>query len=157
MRLIASIGVCVNIALAFVPGTKNHVHLPGPDHGHGHSHEHVDLYVTEERMEVGEVRGENSVSNDGRNHSHGHQGKVQRHNYGSNHNHNHSHGHQGLHSSESDPLFSRTGKSCMCRKLFILIRSPLRKCHTAMSTTKKSIISTCVLLIFMSWVIWPSL
>jgi len=35
---IAGIGVCVNIALAFVLGVENHVHLPGDDHDHSHSH-----------------------------------------------------------------------------------------------------------------------
>ena len=40
MSGIASIGVLVNIALAFVLG-ENHVHLPGMDHdGHDHSHDH---------------------------------------------------------------------------------------------------------------------
>merc|ERR1712176_902953 len=36
MSTIAGIGVCVNIALAFVLGVENHVHLPG-SHDHDHS------------------------------------------------------------------------------------------------------------------------
>jgi len=106
MTLIASIGVCVNIALAFILGAENHVHLPGADHGHSHSHEHVDSHVAEERMEIGEGHGHNSDSNDGHDHSHGHQSEGHGHNSGSNHDHDHSHGHQGSHASETDPLCS---------------------------------------------------
>mmetsp|Transcript_11968 Transcript_11968/g.29279 ORF Transcript_11968/g.29279 Transcript_11968/m.29279 type:complete len:457 (+) Transcript_11968:105-1475(+) len=41
MSIIASIGVVVNIALAFVLGVENHVHMPGDDHGHDHDHGHA--------------------------------------------------------------------------------------------------------------------
>jgi zinc transporter 2 len=40
MTLTALVGVLVNVALAFVLGVENHVHMPGDDHGHDHSHEH---------------------------------------------------------------------------------------------------------------------
>mmetsp|Transcript_7342 Transcript_7342/g.12180 ORF Transcript_7342/g.12180 Transcript_7342/m.12180 type:complete len:475 (+) Transcript_7342:270-1694(+) len=39
MSGVAGIGVFVNIALAFVLGVENHIHLPGA-HGHDHSHGH---------------------------------------------------------------------------------------------------------------------
>lgn len=42
MSGIASIGVLVNVALAWVLGAEGHVHMPGADHGHSHSHDHGD-------------------------------------------------------------------------------------------------------------------
>jgi solute carrier family 30 (zinc transporter), member 2 len=59
MSGIASIGVLVNVALAWVLGAEGHVHMPGADHhGHSHSHDHG--------------RGESSCSGHGHGHGHDH-------------------------------------------------------------------------------------
>lgn len=75
MSGIAAIGVFVNIALAFVLGVENHIHLPGAhghDHSHGHggcsshadeSHDHHDAKETHENEKCG---------GGGHDHSHAH-------------------------------------------------------------------------------------
>ena len=40
MTEIAAIGILVNLALAWVLGVENHIHLPGADHNHSHDHGH---------------------------------------------------------------------------------------------------------------------
>jgi solute carrier family 30 (zinc transporter), member 2 len=59
MSGIASIGVLVNVMLAWVLGAEGHVHMPGTDHGHSHSHDH------------GDSNTEGSSCNAGHGHDHG--------------------------------------------------------------------------------------
>jgi zinc transporter 2 len=83
MSQIATIGVMVNVALAFVLG-EHHVHLPG--YG-GHDHSHGDCQHGSKQ---------HSQTSQEKNHNH------QEHNHG--HEHKHSHGHH--HPTETDALIS---------------------------------------------------
>lgn len=80
MVIIASIGVVVNIALAFVLG-ENHVHLPGSSHGHSHDH------------------GPACHGNSGGHHHDEEHGHDHSHNKSSHHDHSHGH-HRQEHEGE---------------------------------------------------------
>mmetsp|Transcript_28325 Transcript_28325/g.77761 ORF Transcript_28325/g.77761 Transcript_28325/m.77761 type:complete len:487 (+) Transcript_28325:39-1499(+) len=99
MSGVAFIGVLVNIALAFVLGVENHIHLPGA-HDHDHSHDHC---------------GHDDDGGEHHSHSHGHShdhaessfhkeegAKIQE-------NHDHGHDHSiADHAGESKPLLETT-------------------------------------------------
>mmetsp|Transcript_21233 Transcript_21233/g.52249 ORF Transcript_21233/g.52249 Transcript_21233/m.52249 type:complete len:446 (+) Transcript_21233:395-1732(+) len=106
MVIIASIGVAVNIALAFVLG-ENHVHLPGSSHGH--SHEHGPCGHDEEH---GGHHDHDNHDHDDKEHDHSHkQHHVESHDHHDHshnehheqeeqqqqHDHSHSHAHQESH------------------------------------------------------------
>ncbi|CAJ1938014.1 unnamed protein product [Cylindrotheca closterium] len=81
MVVIASIGVVVNIALAFVLG-ENHVHLPGSSHGHAHEHGPCGHDDEEHGGHDHSSKHHEEESHDHHDHSHKHQ------------EHDHSHGHE---------------------------------------------------------------
>lgn len=89
MSFIASIGVLVNVSLAFILG-ENHVHLPGGDHSHSHDHESDDHREHEHHHHVHEPTS-----------------KLDHHDHSHNSHHNHDHDHvtdeeANVHSDSSD-------------------------------------------------------
>ena len=93
MSQVAAIGVIVNLALGWVLGVENHVHLPGADHDHSHDHghhgeddhghHHGHGHDNHEEEEQG---GHKSHSGNSTKDGHDHQGEHE-------HEHEHSHSH----------------------------------------------------------------
>jgi len=94
MSLIAGIGVLVNVALAFVLGVENHVHMPGShDHDHGHGEEDDDHHHGHGH---GDDRHDVPKNNHHDSHNHSHNQDCDGHNHDKHngeeeHHHNHNH------------------------------------------------------------------
>jgi zinc transporter 2 len=104
MSGIAAIGVLVNIALAFVLGVENHIHLPGY-HGHDHSHGHDGHCSSHDHADVGHAHDEKSKAV-ATSHSNGDSGCS------SSNGHEHSHSHTAVAPevvTEKTPLTSSGG------------------------------------------------
>jgi len=118
MVIIASIGVGVNIALAFVLG-ENHVHLPGSSHGHAHDHGPAHHGGDDHDEEHG---GHDHSHKQHESHDHGHDHSHWHHQQ---HDHGHDHGHQETHNhfghghhdddDETEALNPKIGQHQMCK------------------------------------------
>lgn len=98
MSIVASIGVLVNISLAFVLGAEHHVHLPGAhDHDHSHDHGHGP---SEHEERTGNARNHSSQKHD-HDHEHAHHDDDE-HDSEKNHSHGHEHSHQHDDHDDSD-------------------------------------------------------